>query len=543
MATLLDILVLPLAPTVVNGATRQMQAIGIYDDETEADITTTVDWTSGTLAHATVGLNTGLVTGVATGTSLITATSGIIVGSQTITSGIGSLVSIAVTSVSQSDIKGGTEQYTATGTYQDTSTADLTTTVDWTSSVPGVATVGLHTGLATAVAIGDTVLTATLGAISNHLGYNVHNLLVSIAVTPGTPSKAKGLTQQFVATGTYEDASEVVITTSSSWLSATPAHVTVGAATGLATAVGVGTSVIGATVGAIEGHATMTVVAATLVTVVVTPALPSILNGATVQLTATGTYTDATVVDITTTSDWLSATPSHATVGLHTGLVTGIATGTAVVGATLATVEGHTTVTSGTGYLVSLAITPAAPTVLATQTQQFVATGTYQDASTADLTTTVAWVSSVTTVGTVGAATGLFTAVAGGDSANTTVSVVLGGVNASTQVHVSALIYNFYSATDIQDAATWTAVPFGFLADSIALANISGVEVQFSFDGVRQHGVLDAATDASGKAAVHSYGSLWRSSVWLKRTTGTGGGAKVVRVEALTKSLYGEDRS
>lgn len=365
--------------------------------------------------------------------------------------------------------------------------------------------------------------------------------LLSIAVTPAAPSVLIGHTRQLTAIGTYDDASTADVTTSASWASATPGNATVGLHTGLVTGVAEGTSVVGATVGAIEGHTTVSSTA--IVSVAVTPASPVILNGHTVQMTALATGVDASVTDITTLASWASATPSHATVGLHTGLVTGVATGTSVVGATLDTIEGHTTVTSGTGYLVALAITPAAPTVLQGQTQALVATGTYQDGSTADLTTSAAWLSSVPSVGTVGAATGLFTAVAGGTSADTVISATIGLIVGSTQVHVSPRVHNFYSEVDVQNFSVWTQVPFGFLADSHAYANVSGVEVQVSFDGVYQHAVLDATSDATGHAALRVYGNMFRPAVWLKRTTGTGGGAKTVRVEAASSTIYGSDLS
>lgn len=273
--------------------------------------------------------------------------------------------------------------------------------------------------------------------------------------------------------------------------------------------------------------------AATLVSIAVTPATPTLINGQTVQLTATGTYDDASTADLTSTATWASATPAHVTVGAH-GLATGVATGTSVVGATVGEIEGHTTVTSGTGYLTALAITPVAPVVLQGQTQALVATGTYQDASTADVTTSVTWASSVTAVGTVGAHTGTFTAVAGGPTADTTVSCTLSGITASAVVHVSPLVADFFAETDVQNFSSWTQVVFGFGANSMALANVSGVEVQFSLDGVNKHGILDAASDSSGHAAAieRDYGDGARASVWLRRTTGTGGGTKTVRVSA-----------
>jgi hypothetical protein len=70
--------------------------------------------------------------------------------------------------------------------------------------------------------------------------------LVSIAVTPASPSIVKGATQQFTATGTYSDSSTQNLTSTATWSSATVSVATINAA-GLATGVAAGTSNITAT--------------------------------------------------------------------------------------------------------------------------------------------------------------------------------------------------------------------------------------------------------------------------------------------------------
>ena len=65
--------------------------------------------------------------------------------------------------------------------------------------------------------------------------------LQSIAVTPANPSVAKGLTQQFTATGTFSDNSTQNLTAQVTWASATTAVATINSS-GLATAIATGTS-------------------------------------------------------------------------------------------------------------------------------------------------------------------------------------------------------------------------------------------------------------------------------------------------------------
>src|SRR4029077_16586134 len=67
------------------------------------------------------------------------------------------LTSIAVTPANPAVGIGGTQQFTATGTYSDQSTQDLTSQVTWTSSSPAVATIN-GTGRATAASQGTTTI-------------------------------------------------------------------------------------------------------------------------------------------------------------------------------------------------------------------------------------------------------------------------------------------------------------------------------------------------------------------------------------------------
>jgi len=72
--------VLPATATIASGLTQQYAATGHYSDSTTADITSSVTWTSGTAAVATID-SAGLATVVGTSgqTTNITATSGSIV--------------------------------------------------------------------------------------------------------------------------------------------------------------------------------------------------------------------------------------------------------------------------------------------------------------------------------------------------------------------------------------------------------------------------------------------------------------------------------
>lgn len=76
----------PATATIAIGGTQQLTAT-VSDQGTPANPipAASVSYSSGTPAHATVNSSTGLVTGVATGTSVITATSGSATGTMTVT--------------------------------------------------------------------------------------------------------------------------------------------------------------------------------------------------------------------------------------------------------------------------------------------------------------------------------------------------------------------------------------------------------------------------------------------------------------------------
>ncbi|HEX3745090.1 MAG TPA: SBBP repeat-containing protein, partial [Bryobacteraceae bacterium] len=282
---------------------------------------------------------------------------------------------------------------------------------------------------------GAYTVTASAPGVATLAGFSLTNTpatLVSLAVTPANPSIVKGQTQQFIATGTYSDSSTQNLTNSATWTSATPAAATI-VAGGLATGVGIGTSTIGASAGAIGGSTVLTVTAATLVSLAVTPANPSIVKGQTQQFIATGTYSDSSTQNLTNSVTWTSATPAAATI-VAGGLATGVGVGTSTISASAGAIGGSTVLTVTAATLVSLAVTPANPSIVKGQTQQFIATGTYSDSSTQNLTNSATWTSATPAAATI-VAGGLATGVGVGTS---TISATAGAIGGSTVLTVTS---------------------------------------------------------------------------------------------------------
>ncbi|HEY1256961.1 MAG TPA: Ig-like domain-containing protein, partial [Terracidiphilus sp.] len=246
--TLQSIAVTPAAPSIAKGLTQQFTAKGTYSDSSTQDITTSVTWSSSDSSKATISASSGLATALAAGTTNITASlSGVTspADALTVTAPAPTLVWIAVTPTDASVYEGHTIQFTAKGGYSDLSVADITSTVTWNSDTPATATIASG-GVATAVAAGQTGITASLSGVTSAEDVLTvePNLVTSIVVSAASVSVAPGGTDQFKAVGTFSDLSTADITNSVTWSSSNTSYATVDSTTGLVTGVAVGSTYI-----------------------------------------------------------------------------------------------------------------------------------------------------------------------------------------------------------------------------------------------------------------------------------------------------------
>ncbi len=190
--------------------------------------------------------------------------------------------------------EGQTQQFTATGSFDDSSTADLTSTATWESSNTAVATVDAS-GLATGILAGTATITATQDGFSDTASLEVTAppTLTSILVTPTSATIEKGQTQQFTAMGSFNDGSTADLTSTATWASSNIAVATVdtsGLATGI-TGILAGTTDITATQDGVPSNAAALNVtpATTTDTVTITKAEYKLRNGElNVEATSTG---------------------------------------------------------------------------------------------------------------------------------------------------------------------------------------------------------------------------------------------------------------
>jgi hypothetical protein len=241
--------------------------------------------------------------------------------------------------------------------------------VTWASSNTDIAILDSVTkGQANSKAIGTTTITATDTATGKS-GYTTLTVtaatLLSIEVTPVEKTIALGTKQQFIAMGIYSNAPTQNLTSYVTWSSSNTNVATISNAAdgknGEATSVTAGgpitiTATVPRTLPVISGTAHLTVTAARLVSIEVTPANPTIALGTKKQFIATGTYTDGTKQLLTSSVTWTSETKTVATIdtapdSATKGEATSLAIGTTKITATFpgpnvfSPISGYTTLT------------------------------------------------------------------------------------------------------------------------------------------------------------------------------------------------------
>jgi parallel beta-helix repeat protein len=167
---LVSIGVTPSNPSVDEGFTQQFTATGTFAGGSTHDLTSLVVWGSATSSVATIDAS-GLATTHAAGTSAITASlDGVTSPGVTLTSL--PLVALAIAPNNPHVPVLLSVPFTVTGTYSDGSTHAIpSTSVVWASTKPTVAKINSG-GLATAIALGTSVITASLyGVTSNSAAF------------------------------------------------------------------------------------------------------------------------------------------------------------------------------------------------------------------------------------------------------------------------------------------------------------------------------------------------------------------------------------
>ncbi|WP_305839524.1 Ig-like domain-containing protein [Photobacterium leiognathi] len=330
-AIITDITIMPSSFSIAKGQTQQLVTTAIYSDNTSSDVSHSVTWTPDDTGVATV-TSKGMLSGVEDGSTTITANkNGITSNIINVTVTAATITDITVTPSSISIAKGQTQQLAATAIYSDNTSSDVSNSVTWTPDNTSVATV-TSKGMLSGVEDGSTTITANKNGITS----NTANITVTaatitdITVTPSPISIAKGQTQQLVATVIYSDNTSSDVSNSVTW---TPDNTSVATVTSKGTLYGteVGSTTITANKNGITSNtANITVTAAIITDIIVSPSSVFMLKGKTQQLVATAVYTDNTSSDVSSSVTWTPLDTSIATV-TPTGQLSGVEDGSTTI--------------------------------------------------------------------------------------------------------------------------------------------------------------------------------------------------------------------
>ena len=502
-ASLTSLSITPATATTAIGGTVSFSATAALSDGTHQDVTGSAGWSSSSAAVSIAA--TGLAQALASGTATITATLGSLRATATLTIVQGSLASLAISPTNPTLGAGSSQQFTAIGTFTGGAIADMTRTCAWSSSDSSALAIA-PSGLGTALQAGTSLVTASSAGVSATTTVTITSSpLAGIALLPAAATLVTGGIVNLSATGSYADGTHADLTQSVAWNSSAPtvAAVSNGPGTqGQVVGVGTGDATISATLGSISGSAAITVSPATLTALSIHPAGLSLPIGSSQPFTATGTYSDGTILDVTSNATWsidgdggLAIVSNAAgSAGLVTAEAAGVATLRARLGAQSATAQ----LTISLATLRSIAIVPATLAVTIGVRRALAATGTFSDGTTLDLTTAAIWTSSDATIAAVSNAPGAQGQLVATGAGSATITATLGNVAGSLSVTVAA--------------PTLTTLTISPISPSLP----AGQNLQFTAQAIDSSGatinVTRQAQWTSSNTGVATIGNLQRSS-------------------------------
>lgn len=470
-AVLTTVSVAPANKKLALHAMQAFTATGIFDDKSKAALVgaDVVQWDSSNPGVASI-TSAGAATAQTPGNTLITAThlaTGI-QGSVTLTVNPPTLTSLALTPRPVALPIGTSQPLLATGVYSDASKQDLTAQVSFSSSAPAIASVDA-TGLVRGLTVGTALISGTFGGKTGTASVTVKPVTLTSIVAQGNPMVPNGTRWMSSAIGYYNDGSTRSITNDVTWTSSAPTVVSVSNVLGGASPKGqiqglkLGTAIITATdpVTKVKGSFNVTVTAAELTSMVVSPSAATQQIGLPAKFTAEGTFSDGTHRDVTDEAVWSIRLQQNGSVsnpgsvsndGASSGEAVGFVPGSFAVSAQIRSrglVSASAKLDVTDSPLLSSTASPMFAYVgLGTQ-QEFHVTAEFANRSTLDYTRFMTWSVADEAVGTISNAAG-------------SEGVFTAGVNGATTITaqfpraVNAIIFNVVVVDKVITSLTLT---------------------------------------------------------------------------------------
>jgi hypothetical protein len=407
-----------------------------------------------------------------------------------------SLLSIAVTPALPQPLPGGRElAFRATGLFSDGVTSDLTESVEWRTSdrdVASISNVASSRGLASGLRIGATSISAR--DVASGVASKSVVLEVTAAALDGieissasTGPLAIRRERSFRATGSFSDETTLDLTRVVTWSSSNPAVLTISnepGEAGQATALAPGTSIVRA-VDLASGRSApsieVRVSGAALEAIVLDPSIPVRLPlGLSQRIRATGSFSDGSTQDLTSTVSWSTSAIAVAVVDIDTALGIVAARAVGLGTARIVARDPATTLASSavsiqaiTAVLEAIEISPSpAPDLPVGRERLLRATGHFSDRSARDISDRVTWSSSAPDIASVSNAVdsrGLASGLAVGSAQITALDVSSGVSSNQLTLRVSSAVLE---SLEIAPQSV-TSLPVGRRVSLVAIGTFS----------------------------------------------------------------------
>ncbi|HEY3452104.1 MAG TPA: Ig-like domain-containing protein [Myxococcales bacterium] len=517
----------PVEATIPLGGTATFSAIATLSDDTTQVVTAAATWSISDATIAPPGVDKGTFVARKEGTAIAKATYQDLEATAKLTVNGALLVRVDVSpSLLILPLKSSLN-LKAVAIYDDASTADITDQATWTSSNAKIASVTTDTsprGLVTGLAAGDTTVTAAFGGKSGTSAVTVTTAeITAVELTPPSLQLAKGTTGSFQATALFTGGIPPQdVTAFATWATADAKIASLIAATpGMVKGESTGATKVTATFLGKVGTGEVRVTAATLESIAVNPAKQTVPKGTSASFNAVGTYSDGSTQDITATVMWTSSDEKVATISNNVGSqgqAKALAPGASTVTARLDGVSGTAALNVTAAEVVSLTVAPDFTAIAKGTTGVLLATATFTDLSSLDVTDQADWTTSDNAIASVstlapprGVVTGVkpgqvtITAAYGGKQATATVVVTQATLLSITldpldptiakgtklQMHATGK-YSDGNTQDVTTLVTWTIADLGIASVSnaagskgLATALAAGkTEIKASLSGV-----------------------------------------------------------
>ena len=193
LAPLNSIEVSPQARQYIVGEQQAFIATAHYQDGSTGDVSSFIRWSSSAPEVAAVD-SAGLVEALAVGTSAISAAFSTYTAGSDFRVVAVRLDSFTITPSALNTGIGVAQRPTATGAYSDGSTRDITDLVTWSSNDSQVASVDADSGVISGVALGSTVVEASVDSMVDSVSVNVTAHGVSAARPISGPRRSHSAT-------------------------------------------------------------------------------------------------------------------------------------------------------------------------------------------------------------------------------------------------------------------------------------------------------------------------------------------------------------